>query len=156
MVPCSGGGLAAGTALAIRSRFPHASVYVAEPRDFDDYGRSLIAGSRQVNASRGGSLCDALLAESPGAIGWEINRGTLAGGVAATDAEALHAVGFAFDELRLVVEPGAAVGLAALLAGALEAKGRTIVIMLSGGNVGDDVLGEAIRVYRSGEPDPAN
>ena len=151
VVPCSGGGLGAGTALAINDRFPTAAVFVAEPRDFDDYSRSLKSGSPEVNRLRGGSLCDALLAESPGSIGWAINRTGLAGGVTASDEEALHAVGLAYDELRLVVEPGGAVGLAALLAGRLEADGRTVVIMLSGGNVSDEVLAEAIRVYRSGE-----
>lgn len=150
VVPCSGGGLAAGTALAIRDRFPPAAVYVAEPRDFDDYGRSLASGSRQENRLRGGSVCDALLAETPGAIGWGINREALAGGVSASDAEALHAVGFAFDELRLVVEPGGAVGLAALLAGGLDVTGRVIVFMLSGGNIADDVLAVSIRAYRLG------
>jgi threonine dehydratase len=154
VVPCSGGGLAAGTTLAIKDRFPDAGVYVAEPRDFDDYARSLGAGSRQSNTLRGGSLCDALLAEMPGAIGWHINSKALAGGVGASDPEALYAVGFAFDELRLVVEPGGAVGLAALLAGQLETAGRTLIIMLSGGNVADDVLGVAIRAYRSGAAGP--
>ena len=72
----------------------------------------------------------------------------LAGGVAASDAEALYAVGLAFDELRLVAEPGGAVGLAALLYGQIEAAGRTIVVVLSGGNLADGVLTQAIETYR--------
>jgi threonine dehydratase len=124
---------------------------VAEPRDFDDYGRSVAAGEPQRNAATTGSICDALLAPEPGAISWEINKDRLAGGVAASDAEALHAVGYAFDELRLVVEPGGAVGLAALLAGRVEAAGRTVVIVLSGGNVGDETLAEGVALYRSAE-----
>jgi threonine dehydratase len=150
LVPCSGGGLAAGTALAVTEKFPDARVYTAEPRDFDDYARSLAAGAPQRNAKLSGSICDALLAPEPGSIGWEINSARLSGGVAASDAEALYAVGFAYDEMRLVVEPGGAAGLAALLAGRVETDGRTVVVVLSGGNVGDEILREAVSVYRSG------
>lgn len=150
LVPCSGGGLAAGTALAVTERFPGAQVFTAEPRDFDDYARSLSTGAPQRNASLSGSICDALLAPEPGAISWEMNRTRLAGGVAATDSEALHAVGCAYDEMRLVVEPGGAVALAALLAGRVEAAGRTVVVVLSGGNVADEILREAVSAYRSG------
>ena len=70
--------------------------------------------------------------------------------VAASDPEALIAVGLAFDELRLVVEPGGAVGLAALLAGRLDVLGKTVAIVLSGGNVGDEMLTEGVRAYRAG------
>ncbi len=150
LVPCSGGGLAAGVALAITERFPRAKVYSAEPSEFDDMRRSLQHGARQRNARTAGSICDALLSPEPGPIGWEINKERLAGGVAASDPEALHAVGFAFDELRLVVEPGGAVGLAALLSGRVDAAGRAIVVLLSGGNIGDEMLAEGVRAYRSG------
>ena len=113
------------------------------------------SGKVERNAKPAGSICDALLAPEPGAIGWEINAERLAGGVTASDAEALVAVGFAFDELRLVVEPGGAVGLAALLAGRVDVAGKTVVIVLSGGNVGDDILGRghcrlSLRRSRSG------
>jgi threonine dehydratase len=155
IAPCSGGGLGAGTALAVTERFPRAAVYLAEPRHFNDYGRSLAAGAPQKNAAVSGSVCDALLAPEPGAIGWAMNRGRLAGGVAASDAEALHAVGLAFDELRLVVEPGGAVGLAAVLAGDIEVAGRTVALVLSGGNIGDEVLAEGVRTYRAAEPGPS-
>ena len=149
VVPCSGGGLTAGVSLAVIERFPDASVYTAEPAGFDDYARSLAAGARRRNADQGGSVCDALLSPEPGAIGWEINRSRLAGGLVAIDEEALYAVGFAFDEQRLVVEPGGAVGLAALLAGRIDVSGRTAVIVLSGGNIDDAMLARALAVYRS-------
>lgn len=148
LVPCSGGGLAAGTALAITEKFPLARIYTAEPEGFDDYARSLKKGVVERNAKLSGSVCDALLSPSPGAIGWEINSRLLAGGVVASDAEALAAVGCAFEELRLVVEPGGAVGLATLLAGRLDIRGETVVVVLSGGNVADDVLADGIRGYR--------
>jgi threonine dehydratase len=149
VTPCSGGGLTAGISLAIKERFPQAEIYAAEPQGFDDYGRSLAARAPQRNERLTGSVCDALLSPEPGAIGWEINRERLAGGVSASDQEALNAVGFAFDELKLVVEPGGAVALGALLAGRLDVRGRTAVVILSGGNIGDEMLGEALRIYRS-------
>lgn len=150
VVPCSGGGLTAGVALAVSERCPKSQIFAAEPVGFDDYGRSLKTGSLQHNTAFSGSVCDALLSPEPGAIGWAINRTRLAGGVVASDDEALHAVGLCFDELRLVVEPGGAVGLAALLAGRLKAaKTETMIVVLSGGNVADDVHAEALRAYRS-------
>jgi threonine dehydratase len=149
IVPCSGGGLSAGVALAIGERFPRARIYVAEPRDFDEYRRSLQAGAPQKNEKLTGSICDALLAPTPGAVGWEVNRGRLSGGVSASDEEALLAVGFAFDELRLVLEPSGAVALAALLCGRLDVVGGTAIVVLSGGNVGDDLLAEALRMHRT-------
>jgi threonine dehydratase len=151
MVPASGGGLTAGVTLAVTDRFPGVAVYAAEPEGFDDYARSLKAGSPQRNSKSTGSISDALLVPEPGRIGWEINRTRLAGAVVASDPETLVAVGLAFDELRLVVEPGGAVGLAALLAGRLEIAGRTIVIVLSGGNIADDMLAAGIAAYRAGE-----
>ena len=150
-VPCSGGGLAAGVALAVLEGFPDCSVQVAEPAAFDDYGRSLREGVPQRNPALSGSVSDALLAPAPGELTWAMNRARLSGGVAASDAEALHAVGFAFDELRLVVEPGGAVGLAALLAGRIEARGRNVVLVLSGGNIADEILAEAVSAYRSAD-----
>ena len=127
-------------ALAVTERFPDAAVYAAEPADFDDYGRSLRAGAVQRNAKLAGSICDALLVAEPGAIGFEMNRERLAGGVSASDQQAMAAAGLCYDELRLVVEPSGAVGLAALLAGRVEVAGRTVVVVLSGGNIADDML----------------
>ena len=150
VVPCSGGGLTAGIALAVTERFPAVRVYTAEPAGFDDYARSLQSGKRERNARSYGSISDALLVPDPGPIGFEINKERLAGGLVATDPETLVAIGCAYDEQRLVVEPGGAVGLAALLAGRLDVAGKTVVIVLSGGNVGDDILTEGIRAYRGG------
>jgi threonine dehydratase len=148
VVPCSGGGLSAGVTLALTDRFPRIASYTAEPKGFDDYARSLAAGRPERNAKLAGSICDALLAPTPGAISFALSQKRLAGGLTASDADALVAVGLVFDELRLVVEPGGAVGLAALLAGRLEISGKTVVIVLSGGNVGDDILADGVRAYR--------
>ncbi|MBB5755047.1 threonine ammonia-lyase [Prosthecomicrobium pneumaticum] len=144
LVPCSGGGLAAGIGVAAAALLPSAAVFVAEPAGFDDYGRSLAADAIESNAALGGSVCDALLAPRPGPIGFALNRRNLAGGVAADDDEALAAVAFAFETLRMVVEPGGAVGLAALLAGRIDAAGKTIVVVLSGGNIDPPVLDRAL------------
>ncbi len=152
VVPCSGGGLTAGITLAVTERFPATRVYTAEPEGFDDYARSLKSGKPERNARTYGSISDALLVPDPGKLGWEINKQRLAGGLVASDPETLVAVGLSFDELRLVVEPGGAVGLAALLAGRLDIAGRTVVVVLSGGNLGDDMLAEGIRAYRSFAP----
>lgn len=149
VIPCSGGGLTAGITLAVTEKFPAARIYTAEPEGFDDYARSLKSGKPERNDRTYGSISDALLVPDPGPIGFEINKQRLAGGLVASDPETLVAVGLAYDELRLVVEPGGAVGLAALLAGRLDIAGRTVVIVLSGGNIGDEMLADGIRAYRS-------
>lgn len=149
VVPCSGGGLTAGITLAVTEKYPSAKIYTAEPEGFDDYARSLKSGKPERNARTYGSISDALLVPDPGPLGWEINKERLAGGLVASDPETLVAVGLAYDELRLVVEPGGAVGLAALLAGRLDIAEKTVVIVLSGGNIGDEMLADGIRAYRS-------
>jgi len=135
VVGASGGGLIAGIALAIKARVPGAKFYSAEPEGFDDTMRSFKSGKREVNPRMSGTICDALMTETPGAITFEINRKLVGEGVTASDAEVGSAVAFAFRELKLVVEPGGAIGLAALLAGKLEIKGKVVVAVLSGGNV---------------------
>jgi len=135
VVTASGGGLTAGIALAVRARVPSAAVYTAEPQGFDDHARSFRSGRRERNAALTGTICDALMSQTPGELTFEVNRALVADGVTATEAEVAQAVGFAFRELKLVVEPGGAVALAALLAGKLDVVGKTAVVVLSGGNV---------------------
>src|SRR4030081_2742038 len=128
VAPASGGGLVAGVAIAVKARYPQAAVMSAEPEGFDDHARSLRAGKREPHRAEGRPICDALMATVPGEITFAINRRLLAQGVTATDAEVAAAVAFVSRELKLFVEPGGAVGLAALLAGRIEARGKTIVI----------------------------
>jgi threonine dehydratase len=135
VVGASGGGLIAGIALAVKARVPEAKFYSAEPAGFDDTLRSFASGKRESNARMSGTICDALMTATPGAITWQINKRLVGAGVTATDAEVGRAVAYAFHELKLVVEPGGAIGLAALLAGKLDIKGRVVVAVLSGGNV---------------------
>jgi threonine dehydratase len=144
VVGASGGGLIAGTALAIKARVPGARFYSAEPEGFDDTARSFRSGKREVNARMSGTICDALMTNTPGAITFEINRRLVGEGISASDAEVGRAVAFAFRELKLVVEPGGAIGLAALLAGKLDIKGKVVVGVLSGGNVDAELFHQLI------------
>jgi threonine dehydratase len=139
-VTASGGGLTAGIALAVKSRAPNARVYTAEPAGFDDHARSFMSGRREQNAALTGTICDALMARTPGQLTFAINRDLVGEGVAATDQEVAAAMVFAFHELKLVVEPGGAVALAALMAGRIAIKDKIAVAVLSGGNVDADVF----------------
>lgn len=134
----SGGGLIAGIALAVRSRLPATRIVACEPAGFDDHARSFLSGVRERNEAPDGSFCDALLAPTPGAITFEVTRRLVGEAAAADDQEVARAVAYAFRELKLVVEPGGAVALACLLEGRLNVEGRTVVIVLSGGNVDVD------------------
>lgn len=142
--PASGGGLVAGIAVAVKARFPGAAIVTTEPEGFDDHARSLASGRREPHRAQGRTICDALMASIPGEITFAINIGLAARGVTVSDEEVGRAVAFAFNELKLVVEPGGAVALAALLAGRIEARGRTVVIVLSGGNVDADLFARLI------------
>jgi threonine dehydratase len=144
VAPASGGGLVAGVAIAVKARYPQAMLMSAEPEAFDDHARSLRSGKREPHGGSGRTICDALMATIPGEITFAINSRLLSRGITASDAEVGTAVGFAFRELKLVVEPGGAVGLAALLAGGIDARGKNIVIVLSGGNVDADLYARLI------------
>jgi len=144
LVCTGGGGLIAGCALALEGVSPGTKLYCVEPEDWDDTGRSLAAGERVANRPGGSALCDALLARMPGELTFAVNQPRLAGGVAVSDAEVLAAIAFAFLHLKLVLEPGGAVCLAALLAGRFDARGRVVGAVLSGGNVDPAVFARAL------------
>jgi threonine dehydratase len=135
LVNCSGGGLTAGVALAFSEMSPETKVHSVEPEGFDDYARSLRSGVREKNARAAGSICDALLTPQPGEMTFAMNKGRLAEGYVVSEAEVRLAVRFAFETLKLVVEPGGAVGLAAVLSEKIDGKRKSIAIILSGGNV---------------------
>lgn len=134
LVCCSGGGLTAGIALAMEAKSPGTTVHTVEPAGFDDYARSLRSGKIETNPKPSGSMCDALMSVSPGEMTFAINRRLLGEGLVVTDAEAAEAVRFAFAELKLVLEPGGAVALAAVLTGKLQPQGGAIGVIASGGN----------------------
>ncbi len=136
VVPAGGGGLMAGTSLAIADAWPETRLHTAEPQGYDDHAMSFEQGRRVgVSGARGQSFCDALLALKPGALTFPINVERVHSGVAVSDAEVGAAMRAAFLHLKLVVEPGGAVALAAVLAGKIVTAGRTVVAVLSGGNV---------------------
>jgi threonine dehydratase len=144
VTPASGGGLMAGIALAFTERSPTTELYVAEPEGYDDHARSLETGRPTPIVPPGPSLCDALLAPQPGNLTFAINGKRLAGAVAASDEEALAAMATAFRHLKIVLEPGGAVALAAVLNGRPKLDGRTVLVVASGGNVDPEVYCRAI------------
>jgi threonine dehydratase len=144
VVGASGGGLAAGISLGVKARVPSAKFYTVEPEGFDDTLRSFKSGKREANPRMSGSICDALMSNTPGELTFPITQALIGTGMTATDAEVARAVAYAFHELKLVVEPGGAIGLAALLAGKLDVKGKVVVGILSGGNVDADLFAKLI------------
>lgn len=144
VVTASGGGLIAGIALAVRARAPNAALYTAEPQGFDDHARSFRSGRREENAELSGTICDALMARTPGKLTFAINQSLVAAGVVVSDDEVAAAVAFAFAELKLVVEPGGAVALAAVMTGKVNVAGKVAVAVLSGGNVDPEVFSRLV------------
>ncbi|MGF1476282.1 MAG: threonine/serine dehydratase [Geminicoccaceae bacterium] len=135
LICCGGGGLTAGVALALHRRFPALSLFTVEPEGLDDTARSLAAGERLPADDGASSLCDALLARIPGELTFAINRDHVTAGLAVSDAEVAEAMVAAFRELKIVLEPGGAVALAAALSGKVQVEDRTTLVVLSGGNV---------------------
>lgn len=147
LVNCGGGGLLAGSALVISHLSPATAIYSVEPEDFDDYSRSLAAGERiPVAAGVAPSICDALLTPMAGELGFEINRDRVTGGLTVSDDEVCFAMAFAAQHLKLVVEPGGAAALAAVLSGKLDTRGKSIGLIISGGNVDPIAFAEVLSV----------
>lgn len=144
LVCCSGGGLTAGCAIALKALSPTTQVFAIEPEGFDDTARSLMAGHPVSNEPGQRSICDAILADRPGDLTFSINKALLAGALSVSDHEALRAVRFAYEELKIVVEPGGAVALAALLSGRFDARGKAVGVVCSGGNVDPAVFRQAL------------
>jgi threonine dehydratase len=135
LICCGGGGLTSGCAVALKARLPDVRIYTVEPAAYDDTARSLASGERQRVTTSERSICDALLTDSPGQMTFDIMRELTTGGLVVSDDEVRTAMRFAFRQLKLVVEPGGAVALAAMLAGKLDTRDKTTAVILSGGNV---------------------
>jgi threonine dehydratase len=145
-VPISGGGLIAGVGTAVKALSPTTAIVGVEPEGFDDTARSLAAGERVILKPTTRSMCDALESPFPGEITFPILQQTVAAMAAVTDAEVAEAMRYAFATLKLVLEPGGAAALAALLAGKLAVPaGGTICVVLSGGNVDPGQFAQVIR-----------
>jgi threonine dehydratase len=135
LIPCGGGGLSGGSSIALAALLPDAEVYAVEPAEFDDTARSFASGQRESVGSSARSICDALQSPQPGELTFPLLQRYANGVLTVTDAEVREAIRFAFKQLKLVVEPGGAVGLAAVLAGKLDTRDKTTAVVLSGGNI---------------------
>ena len=135
LVPCGGGGLTASTAVVMHSLSPRTQVYAVEPELFDDTRRSLKAGERVRNPKGRRTICDAIMTPIPNEVTFPINLDLQAGELVASDSEVRRAMRFAYEHYRIVVEPGAAVGIAAVLSGAIDIRGKVIATVVTGGNI---------------------
>ncbi len=147
LVCCSGGGLTAGCSLAFEAESPNTQRIAVEPIGFDDTRRSLAAGHRVANELGLKTICDAIMTEIPGKLTFPINQRLLHQVLVVSDEEALEAVATAYNELKIVVEPGGAVALAAVLSGKLELEGRNIAVVCSGGNIDNEIFQRALNQY---------
>jgi threonine dehydratase len=146
LVCCSGGGLTAGCAVAIKSLLPAADMLAVEPEDFDDTRRSLASGRLEGNDPGARTICDALMSAPPGEKTFAINRERLSDVLVVSDEDVRDAIRYAFRTLKLVVEPGGAAALAALLAGKATTSDKVTVAILSGGNIDAELFA---RIQRS-------
>ena len=137
---CGGGGLIAGISTAIKEKFQNAKIYSVEPENFDDTKKSLKENSIILNSMKHTSICDALLADKPGKITFEINKLNLTSGLSVSDKEALIAMNTAFKYLKIVLEPGGAVALAAAIFKKIDIRDKNVLVIASGGNVDKDIF----------------
>ena len=147
LMPCGGGGLTAGVATAIKHHNPNAIIHTVEPAGFDDTARSLEFHTWQQADLTTKSFCDALLAPEPGQMTFQVNRRLCGPGLVVDDSEVATAMAAAFQHLKLVLEPGGAVGLAAALSGRVPLDGLTVIV-LSGGNVDPKVFSGVLQKYK--------
>ena len=149
LVCCGGGGLTSGIAMALEAEAPGLRARPVEPQDFDDTARSLAAGSIQRNASMTGSICDAIVTPSPGNLTFPIMQRLCGPGLVVTDQEAMRAMAKAFLRLKIVLEPGGAVALAAALNRRDQIEGDAVIVVASGGNVDLEMYEEALNTLKS-------
>lgn len=144
LTPAGGGGLTSGLSISIHDTFPNAKIHTVEPENFDDFRRSLEAGEILSNEKLTGSICDAVLTPEPGTLTFEIVKRHCSEGLVVSDASVCEAMRFAFEEFKLVVEPGAAAALAALLDAGKKYQEEIIVVMLSGGNADPELFSKIL------------
>lgn len=141
---CGGGGLIAGTSIALHAHFPDTKIWCAEPEFYDDTKRSLESGERQRARTEKTSICDAIVTPEPGVLTFPINRTHLSGGAVVSDEHVLKTVATLFKHLKIIVEPGGAVAVAAALTAQIPKDAQTIVAVASGGNIDADMFKRAL------------
>ncbi len=142
LIPCGGGGLSSGSAVALKAKLPDVAVITVEPENYDDTAQSLQSGRRVSVSTTQRSVCDALLVATPGKLTFDIMRQFVDAGLVVSDEEVKSAMRFAFRDLKLVVEPGGAAALASVLAEKIDFEGKTTAVVLSGGNVDVELFSE--------------
>lgn len=147
LVPCGGGGLSSGVALALEASAPGLMVRTCEPENFDDTARSLAAGDYVRNATTAGSICDAIVTPTPGKITFPILQRLAGAGIVVSEEEALRAMALAFKRLKVIIEPGGAVALAAALFHGKALTGDTVIAIASGGNVDAELFAAALQRF---------
>ena len=141
---CGGGGLIAGTSIALHAHFPNTKIWCAEPEFYDDTKRSLESGTPQRAQIDKSSICDAIVTPEPGELTFPINRIHLSGGTVVSDEQVLKTVATLFKHLKIIVEPGGAVAVAAALTGQVPKGAQTVVAVASGGNIDADMFTRAL------------
>ncbi len=149
LVSCGGGGLTSGIALALAEAALELRTRPCEPEGFDDVSRSLASGRIEANERSTGSLCDAIMTESPGALTFPIMQRLSGPGIVVSELECLHAMAVAFSCLKIVVEPGGAAALAAALFHGEEIPGEEVIAVATGGNVDAAVFRRALEMFGS-------
>ncbi len=144
LVNCGGGGLTSGIALALEARAPMMVVRPCEPVGYDDTARSLISGKIERNEATTGSICDAILTPSPGVLTFPILKRLCGPGLVIPEADALRAMALAFSRLKIVLEPGGAISLAAALFHGDQIAADTVIVVATGGNVDPCVFAQAL------------
>ncbi len=147
LVPCGGGGLTSGIALALEAKAPDMKVHPVEPEGFDDVARSLKSGKIEQNPATTGSICDAIITPSPGKIPFPILNRLCGAGLVVSDDDCLHAMAEAFMRLKIVIEPGGAAALAAALFHGDTLQSDTVIVVASGGNVDAALFSQALAKY---------
>jgi threonine dehydratase len=147
LIPCSGGGLVAGVTVAIHHAFPKAQIYAVEPELFDDTKRSLLSGKKEHNTRKTGSICDALVAATPGDMTFAIMKEEKVMGLTVSDEEALQGIAASAKHFKLALEPGGAVGIAAVITQKCDIKNKNIVVIASGGNADASLQIEALKKF---------
>ena len=144
LVCCGGGGLTAGISTVFAKVSPSTAIYIVEPDGYNDTGLSIQSGERVSNSTDKKSICDSLLIPTPGRLTFKINKKFIKKGLSVSDLEVRKAIFYAWHHLKVVLEPGGAVALAAILNKKIKCDGLNIVVLLSGGNIDLELFTEIL------------